>query len=139
MTLAFLVLAAVYRRHWQHIGKAQIAGGALVGSSSAVVRELTQLTYLGDGREAVTQITLTKGGWVWQSGTPDGQWPFDPCPSVMEVIGGRRVILDEIRWGLPQNMECPHCHSQISTNSKLCKRCGGAIPAAGRRIGPARS
>jgi uncharacterized RDD family membrane protein YckC len=27
-------------------------------------------------------------------------------------------------------MECPHCHSQISTQSKHCKRCGGAIPAA---------
>jgi uncharacterized RDD family membrane protein YckC len=27
-------------------------------------------------------------------------------------------------------MECPHCHSQIGTNSKHCKRCGGAIPAA---------
>lgn len=27
-------------------------------------------------------------------------------------------------------MECPHCRSQISTNAKHCKRCGGAIPAA---------
>jgi uncharacterized RDD family membrane protein YckC len=27
-------------------------------------------------------------------------------------------------------MECPHCHSQISQQSKHCKRCGGAIPAA---------
>ena len=27
-------------------------------------------------------------------------------------------------------MECPHCHSQISTHCKHCKRCGGAIPAA---------
>jgi uncharacterized RDD family membrane protein YckC len=26
-------------------------------------------------------------------------------------------------------MECPHCHSQIGTQSKNCKRCGGAIPA----------
>lgn len=25
-------------------------------------------------------------------------------------------------------MECPHCHSQISTRSTHCKRCGGAIP-----------
>jgi uncharacterized RDD family membrane protein YckC len=25
-------------------------------------------------------------------------------------------------------MECPHCHSQISTHSTHCKRCGGAIP-----------
>jgi len=27
-------------------------------------------------------------------------------------------------------MECPHCHSQISSHSKHCKRCGGAIPAS---------
>jgi uncharacterized RDD family membrane protein YckC len=27
-------------------------------------------------------------------------------------------------------MECPHCHSQISTHSKHCKRCGGAIPSS---------
>jgi len=26
-------------------------------------------------------------------------------------------------------MQCPHCHSHISTHSKHCKRCGGAIPA----------
>lgn len=26
-------------------------------------------------------------------------------------------------------MQCPHCHSHISTRSKHCKRCGGAIPA----------
>jgi len=26
-------------------------------------------------------------------------------------------------------MECPHCHTHISSNSKHCKRCGGAIPA----------
>lgn len=26
-------------------------------------------------------------------------------------------------------MECPHCHSQVSTNAKHCKRCGGVIPA----------
>lgn len=26
-------------------------------------------------------------------------------------------------------MECPHCHSQINSSSKHCKRCGGAIPA----------
>jgi len=26
-------------------------------------------------------------------------------------------------------MQCPHCHSQISTHSKHCKRCGGAIPS----------
>ena len=26
-------------------------------------------------------------------------------------------------------MECPHCHSQISSASKLCRRCGGAIPS----------
>ena len=25
-------------------------------------------------------------------------------------------------------MECPHCHSQISTRATHCKRCGGAIP-----------
>lgn len=25
-------------------------------------------------------------------------------------------------------MECPHCHGQVSTNAKHCKRCGGAIP-----------
>jgi uncharacterized RDD family membrane protein YckC len=27
-------------------------------------------------------------------------------------------------------MECPHCHSQISSFSKLCKRCGGTIPSS---------
>lgn len=27
-------------------------------------------------------------------------------------------------------MECPHCHSQIGTYSKQCKRCGGAIPSS---------
>jgi len=26
-------------------------------------------------------------------------------------------------------MECPHCHSQVSSHSKHCKRCGGAIPS----------
>jgi uncharacterized RDD family membrane protein YckC len=26
-------------------------------------------------------------------------------------------------------MECPHCHSQVSTHAKNCKRCGGVIPA----------
>lgn len=25
-------------------------------------------------------------------------------------------------------MECPHCHSEIRSNVKHCKRCGGAIP-----------
>lgn len=25
-------------------------------------------------------------------------------------------------------MECPHCHSQVNTHAKQCKRCGGAIP-----------
>lgn len=25
-------------------------------------------------------------------------------------------------------MECPHCHSQVSTHAKQCKRCGGVIP-----------
>lgn len=25
-------------------------------------------------------------------------------------------------------MECPHCHSQVSTHAQHCKRCGGAIP-----------
>ena len=27
------------------------------------------------------------------------------------------------------HMECPHCHGQISTHAKKCKRCGGIIPA----------
>lgn len=27
-------------------------------------------------------------------------------------------------------MECPHCHGQISTHAKQCKRCGGVIPAS---------
>jgi uncharacterized RDD family membrane protein YckC len=27
-------------------------------------------------------------------------------------------------------MECPHCHSQISTHAKNCKRCGRVIPAS---------
>jgi uncharacterized RDD family membrane protein YckC len=27
-------------------------------------------------------------------------------------------------------MECPHCHSQVSTHAKNCKRCGGVIPAS---------
>src|SRR3954451_2983291 len=26
-------------------------------------------------------------------------------------------------------MECPHCHSQVSSHAKQCKRCGGAIPS----------
>ena len=25
-------------------------------------------------------------------------------------------------------MECPHCHSQVTTHAKHCKRCGGVIP-----------
>jgi len=27
-------------------------------------------------------------------------------------------------------MQCPHCHNQISSHSKHCKRCGGAIPSS---------
>lgn len=27
-------------------------------------------------------------------------------------------------------MECPHCHSQISSRTRHCKRCGGAIPSS---------
>src|SRR5215471_10311612 len=27
-------------------------------------------------------------------------------------------------------MQCPHCHVQISSNSKHCKRCGGVIPSS---------
>jgi uncharacterized RDD family membrane protein YckC len=27
-------------------------------------------------------------------------------------------------------MECPHCHSNVSSGSKHCKRCGGAIPSS---------
>ena len=27
-------------------------------------------------------------------------------------------------------MECPHCHGQISSRTKHCKRCGGAIPSS---------
>jgi len=27
-------------------------------------------------------------------------------------------------------MQCPHCHVHISSNSKHCKRCGGAIPSS---------
>jgi uncharacterized RDD family membrane protein YckC len=26
-------------------------------------------------------------------------------------------------------MECPHCHSQVRSHAKHCKRCGGAIPS----------
>lgn len=26
-------------------------------------------------------------------------------------------------------MECPHCHGQVSSHAKHCKRCGGAIPS----------
>jgi len=26
-------------------------------------------------------------------------------------------------------MDCPHCHSQVSSHSNHCKRCGGAIPS----------
>ena len=26
-------------------------------------------------------------------------------------------------------MECPHCHRQVTSHSKHCKRCGGAIPS----------
>ena len=28
------------------------------------------------------------------------------------------------------SMECPHCHSQVSSHAKHCKRCGGVIPAS---------
>jgi uncharacterized RDD family membrane protein YckC len=27
-------------------------------------------------------------------------------------------------------MECPHCHSQVSSHAKNCKRCGGVIPSS---------
>jgi uncharacterized RDD family membrane protein YckC len=27
-------------------------------------------------------------------------------------------------------MECPHCHSQVTSHAKHCKRCGGVIPAS---------
>jgi len=27
-------------------------------------------------------------------------------------------------------MQCPHCHVQISSHAKHCKRCGGAIPSS---------
>lgn len=27
-------------------------------------------------------------------------------------------------------MECPHCHGQVSSHAKHCKRCGGAIPSS---------
>lgn len=27
-------------------------------------------------------------------------------------------------------MECPHCHSQVVSHAKHCKRCGGAIPSS---------
>jgi uncharacterized RDD family membrane protein YckC len=27
-------------------------------------------------------------------------------------------------------MECPHCHNQIGSHAKHCKRCGGAIPSS---------
>jgi uncharacterized RDD family membrane protein YckC len=27
-------------------------------------------------------------------------------------------------------MECPHCHSQVSTHARHCKRCGGTIPSS---------
>jgi drug/metabolite transporter (DMT)-like permease len=36
MTLAFAVLSVVYRRHWRHIGRQQIVGGAIVGICLAV-------------------------------------------------------------------------------------------------------
>jgi len=42
------------------------------------------------------------------------------CPAVCLTNGGYRFR---------QNMECPHCHSQISSQAKHCKRCGGAIPS----------
>jgi len=27
-------------------------------------------------------------------------------------------------------MECPHCHSQVTSHAKHCKRCGGVIPSS---------
>ncbi len=27
-------------------------------------------------------------------------------------------------------MECPHCHSQVTSHAKNCKRCGGVIPSS---------
>lgn len=33
-------------------------------------------------------------------------------------------------WTGLQHMECPHCHSQIGTHAKHCKKCGGVIPSS---------
>jgi uncharacterized RDD family membrane protein YckC len=38
-------------------------------------------------------------------------------------------MLEELTVRAPVDMQCPHCHSQISSNATHCKRCGGAIPA----------
>ncbi len=40
------------------------------------------------------------------------------------------VFLTYRRPGYSQNMECPHCHNQVPTRAKHCKRCGGAIPSS---------
>jgi len=40
-----------------------------------------------------------------------------------------RHILKQLTVRAPHNMQCPHCHSQVHTHAKHCKRCGGAIPS----------
>ena len=64
------------------------------------------------------------------SSYPAGQWPIDRCPSVIQDTATRGVCLVNWRRGPSQDMECPHCHSQVSSHAKHCKRCGGAIPSS---------
>lgn len=47
----------------------------------------------------------------------------------MPEEGTHGSILDQLTARVFDDMECPHCHSQVGAHVKHCKRCGGAIPA----------
>src|SRR5260370_1857619 len=49
--------------------------------------------------------------------------------SRLEAYSGRTDGEGLVRISPSQNMDCPHCHSQVSSHSNHCKRCGGAIPS----------
>ena len=43
--------------------------------------------------------------------------------------GAGRMLYCDRGLRFPTPMECPHCHGQLSSQAKHCKRCGGAIPS----------
>jgi uncharacterized RDD family membrane protein YckC len=47
----------------------------------------------------------------------------------MPVTASTAVCFTSGLLPLSLNMECPHCHSQISSSATHCKRCGGVIPS----------